>query len=171
MGTQYGDGSKYDMSSAKKAEQPFLGGEGTIGSLASEIQLINNKKGREYTLHGEKVNFPLFNKNHPNYAGNNSDDADDMGELTSLSEMEMSNVHDASLDQLERDLMISQHKLQEQSQKAQAFAKTQQNNFIDLKANMQVVANDKHVIFETNEEAEDDVAQQLVPAHKRNQLQ
>ena len=36
---------------------------------------------------------------------------------------------------------------------------------------MQVVANDKHVIFETNEEAEDDVAQQLVPAHKRNQLQ
>ena len=30
---------------------------------------------------------------------------EDMGELTSLAEMEMSNVHDASLDQLERDLM------------------------------------------------------------------
>ena len=27
------------------------------------------------------------------------------------------------------------------------------------------MANDKHVIFETNEEAEDDVAQQLVPAY------
>jgi hypothetical protein len=59
-----------------------------------------------------------------------------MGELTSLSEMEMSNVHDASLDQLERDLMVSQHKLQEQSQKTAAFAKTQQNNFLDLKANI-----------------------------------
>jgi len=41
----------------------------------------------------------LFKKNNQSY------DADDMGELTSLSEMEMSNVHDASLDQLERDLM------------------------------------------------------------------
>ena len=87
------------MSAAKK-EQQLLVGEGTIGSLASEIQLINSKNG-------EKVNYPVFQKLAA------SDDADDMGELTSLSEMEMSNVHDASLDQLERDLMISQHKLQE----------------------------------------------------------
>ena len=94
------------MSAAKK-EQQLLAGEGTIGSLASEIQLINSKNGAGHVegqfLLGEKVNFPVFQK----------DDADDMGELTSLSEMEMSNVHDASLDQLERDLMISQHKLQE----------------------------------------------------------
>ena len=101
MGTQY-DGSKYDMSAAKK-EQLFVG-EGTIGSLASEIQLINNHQIKNET----QGNFPLFQKHA-------DDDADDMGELTPLSEMEMSNVHDASLDQLERDLMISQHKLQEQS--------------------------------------------------------
>ena len=44
------------------------------------------------------MNFPLFKKNEDG-------DVDDLGELTSLSEMEMSNVHDASLDQLERDLM------------------------------------------------------------------
>ena len=42
--------------------------------------------------HGEKVNFPVFQKLAA------SDDAEDMGGLTSLSEMEMSNVHDASLD-------------------------------------------------------------------------
>ena len=48
-------------------------------------------------------------------------DAEEFGELTSLSEMEMSNVHDASLDQLERDLMETQQKLQEQSHKAAAF--------------------------------------------------
>ena len=56
----------------------------------------------------KEAGFPLFKKN-------TSGDAEDMGELTSLSEMEMSNVHDASLDQLERDLMETQHKLQEQS--------------------------------------------------------
>lgn len=64
MGTQYGDLSKYDMSAAKK-EQLFAG-EGTIGSLASEIQLINSQgvRGQEpQFLHGEKVSFPLFQKN------------------------------------------------------------------------------------------------------------
>ena len=65
--------------------------------------------------------------------------------MTSVSEMEISNVHDASLDQLERDLMDTQQKLQEQSQKAAAFVKTQQNNFIDLKASMQA-ANERHAI-------------------------
>lgn len=117
MGTQY-DGykeSNYELSTSKKEQMPFVG-EPTIGSLASDIQLTN-KPFKEF---GDKSNaFPLFKKNNQSY------DADDMGELTSLSEMEMSNVHDASLDQLERDLMETQHKLQEQSQKASAFVKTQ----------------------------------------------
>ena len=69
--------------------------------------------------------------------------------------MEISNVHDASLIQLEKDLVDTQSKLQEQSQKTLAFAKVQQNNFIDLKANFQA-ANEKHVIFEDTEEAEED---------------
>ena len=58
----------------------------------------------------------MFKKGDENVA-----DAEEFGELTSLSEMEMSNVHDASLDQLERDLMETQQKLQEQSHKAAAF--------------------------------------------------
>ena len=70
------------MSAAKK--DFAIQGEGTIGSLGSEIQLIhNNNQG---VLPGEQPKFPVF-KN-----------AEEMGELTSLSEMEMSNVHDASLD-------------------------------------------------------------------------
>lgn len=83
----------------------MFNGEGTIGSLASEIQLINSNNARGERVNPDKVNFPKFQKNTA------SCDADDLGELTSLSEMEMSNVHDASLDQLERDLMVSQHKL------------------------------------------------------------
>jgi len=51
-GTQY-DGFKFDQSnyelSATKKDAPFIG-EGTIGSLASEIQIINSK--RESNLHG-----------------------------------------------------------------------------------------------------------------------
>ena len=39
--------------------------------------------------------------------------------------------------------------------------KTQQNNFVDLKANMKP-KDDKHVILEMTEEAEDDIAQ-LIP--------
>jgi len=85
------DGSNYELSATKK---DMALAEGTIGSLASEIQMIN--PGKKQDLQGEKVNFPKFNKNA---------DTEEMGEMTSLSEMEMSNVHDASLDQLERDLM------------------------------------------------------------------
>ena len=40
--------------------------------------------------------------------------------------------------------------------------KTQQNNFLDLKANLKA-SNDKHVIFEDPEETEDDVAQ-IIPS-------
>ena len=39
---------------------------------------------------------------------NENGENEELGEMTSLSEMEMSNVHDASLDQLERDLMDTQ---------------------------------------------------------------
>ena len=70
-------------------------GEGTIGSLGSEIQIINSK--REGSNH-DKANFPVFQKNAHG-------DVEELGEMTSVSEMEMSNVHDVSLDQLERDLM------------------------------------------------------------------
>lgn len=77
--------------------------------------------------------------------------------MTSLSEMEISNVHDASLDQLERDLVETQQKLQEQSQRTLAFVKTQQNNFTDLRASIKA-ENEKHVILEDTEEAEDDLA-------------
>ena len=51
--------------------------------MASEIQLLS-KKGDGYL--DSKMNFPVFNK------GNTSGDVDDLGELTSLSEMEISNV-------------------------------------------------------------------------------
>jgi len=71
--------------------------------------------------------------------------------------MEISNVHDASLDQLERDLVETQQKLQEQSQRTLAFVKTQQNNFTDLRASIKA-ENEKHVILEDTEEAEDDLA-------------
>lgn len=100
QGTQYdgykfdGSGSNYEMSSAKK-DYP-IPGEGTIGSLASDIQLLHNTK--QASLPGESQKFPVFKKPAEN-------DAEEMGELTSLSEMEVSNVHDASLDQLERDLV------------------------------------------------------------------
>ena len=77
--------------------------------------------------------------------------------MTSLSEMEISNVHDVSLDQLERDLVETQQKLQEQSQRTLAFVKTQQNNFTDLRASIKA-ENEKHVILEDTEEAEDDLA-------------
>ena len=33
------------MSAAKRDQQQLLAGEGTIGSLASDIQLINSKNG------------------------------------------------------------------------------------------------------------------------------
>ena len=51
----------------------------------------------------DKVNFMLFNKGNA--------EGEDLGELTSLSEMEISNVHDASLIQLEKDLFDTQAKL------------------------------------------------------------
>ena len=80
----------------------LLPGEPTIGSLASDIQIINSKKPSD-GFPDEKVNFPpVFKK---------TQDDDDLAEMTSLSEMEVSNVHDASLDQLERDLMETQQKL------------------------------------------------------------
>lgn len=96
--------SNYDISPNKK-DQPFsFNGEGTIGSLASEIQLLS-KKGDAYL--DSKVTYPVFHK-----GGNTSADADeDLGELTSLSEMEISNVQDASLIQLERELFDTQLKL------------------------------------------------------------
>lgn len=55
--------------------------EPTIGSLGSDIQAFKRPPNEE------KGSFPIFNK----------DDVDDMGEMTSLSEMEMSNVVDTSL--------------------------------------------------------------------------
>lgn len=72
------------MSSNKK--DFAIQGEGTIGSLASDIQLLHNTKG-------EQSKYPLFKKNHEENL-----EAEEMCELTSLSEMEMSNVHDNSLD-------------------------------------------------------------------------
>ena len=140
MGTQY-DGfggttrlleSNFELSAAKNNQELPIIGEPTIGSLASEIQIINPKKQDGFA--GEKASFPLFKKGDENVA-----DAEEFGELTSLSEMEMSNVHDASLDQLERDLMETQQKLQEQSHKAAAFVQTQKDNFMDLKANLEAV--------------------------------
>jgi hypothetical protein len=50
--------------------------------------MVTNKPSDGFS--GDKVNFALFNKNM-------GDDVEDMGELTSLSEMEISNVHDISL--------------------------------------------------------------------------
>lgn len=131
------------------AAKTQLQNEGTIGSLGSEIQILSDKKqrGDAVNQNGEKV--LMFRH-----------EADDMGELTSLSEMEMSNVQDASLIQLERDLVETQQKLHEQSQKTQAFAKVQQNNLFDLKQSLKAEA-EKHVIFEDTEEAEDDIAQLL----------
>lgn len=55
--------------------------EPTIGSLGSDIQTFKRP------VNEDKGNFPIFNR----------DDIEDMGELTSLSEMEMSNVVDTSL--------------------------------------------------------------------------
>lgn len=77
-------------------------------------------------------------------------------------------MHDASLDQLEHDLMETQQKLQEQSQRTVAFVKAQQNNFVDIRASIKA-AKQKHVIFEVTEAAEDDVAQ-LIP-QKRGSVQ
>ena len=55
--------------------------------------IMPNKKSNKDTNADEKLNFPKFQKKGPH-----SNEADEMGELTSLSEMEMSNVHDNSLD-------------------------------------------------------------------------
>ena len=64
--------------------------------------------------------------------------------------------------------METQGKLQEQSQRAHAMIKTQQNNFIELKANMKV-ANENNVIIEDAESAEDDIAQ-LIPKRTGSHL-
>ena len=91
MGTPQFDGFRFDQSnyelSAAKKDQPFIG-EGTIGSLGSEIQILNSKREANNL---DKGNYPVFQKN-------GHGDVEELGEMTSVSEMEMSNVHDASLD-------------------------------------------------------------------------
>lgn len=64
--------------------------------------------------------------------------------------------------------METQGKLQEQSQRAMAMVKTQQNNFIELKANMKA-QNEQNVIIEDAESAEDDIAQ-LIPKRTGSHL-
>lgn len=93
QGTQCDNYTNYELSAAKK--DLALVGEGTIGSLGSEIQMIvpGKKTQQDAALQAEKLNFPKFKKK-----GNGEIEADEMGEMTSLSEMEMSNVHDCSLD-------------------------------------------------------------------------
>ena len=98
MGTQYDGLSNCELTPAKK--DSGLVGEKTIGSLASEIQILTNKRLNE-GFSGDKVNFSLFKQNM-------GGDAEDLGELTSLSEMDISNVHDTSLIQLEKDLIDTQ---------------------------------------------------------------
>lgn len=56
--------------------------------------IVPGKKTKhDAQLQAEKLNFPKFKKK-----GTGDIEADEMGEMTSLSEMEMSNVHDCSLD-------------------------------------------------------------------------
>ena len=54
------DGSHYELSAAKQKDTP-LAGEGTIGSLASEIQILQSNRRQDT---GQVQGFPLFTKNN-----------------------------------------------------------------------------------------------------------
>ena len=67
--------------------------KGTIGTIASEVQLLNDRK-QDLQIEGhDKVNM---------FAGRI--DGEDDAELTSLEDADMSHVQDASLIQLEKDM-------------------------------------------------------------------
>lgn len=62
--------------------------------------------------------------------------------------------------------MDTQYKLQEQSQKAAAFVKMQQNNFTELRMN-HIKPHEENVIFEDIEETEEDDVAQKIPKKRR----
>ena len=66
--------------------------KGTIGTIASEVQLCNDRK-QDINLDGNSK-VDMFGTGM----------GDDAGELTSLEDAEFSHLHDASLIQLEKDM-------------------------------------------------------------------
>ena len=81
--------------------------KGTIGTIASEVQLINDRKQDMHIEGQDKVNM---------FSGGIEGDAD---ELTSLEDADMSHLQDQSLIQLEKDMnrIEKSKKVQVQSQK------------------------------------------------------